>query len=777
MSELLYGHNPEPGIVAVHHVTDQHIRIYKRVEGKIQHVDVEFFPFFFLTDKFLLANFSKQYWLKELHGTNPFRYIAVFRRWSDMWDAVHHAVKSYSEIIHKRISSYTEIPSIFLRNDPVYQFLLQSGITLFKGLQYDNLKITWIDLQKVESTIDSKKRKTHTTPHFCLTALTNDGLTFKQSSKKHNIKKVINDFIRFICVSDPDILIGENLTGDIFPFLINISSSLNIPLPLGRDMSPPRHRTNRLPFYTTETFSNPIEIIGRHTLDIYPIVKTFEHHLPSNDLISLDSLAEAVGYFTNINNTDFISKDSREKCPNVISERSISRVNILKDLTNKYLPLAIHIAQLCPLPLSTILQLNDCYYIESIVIREYIRHRHSLPQHQILAKQYFHHSEIFQTGIFQNILYLKIESLYYTAIKKIQITPQSDQLNIVRELRTTIEHKISQEVEYFTPQVKVLLILLNALPLMVGNPRTLFNDNSNAEVAHESTTSLLHTIVQTLDRFNIIPLHLERDTLYVALPDNVKGIKEEEALLERINASLIPPLSLTRIHSYKAMLSHRRRSFALLHHNQKLTIAGTSLYNKNAEPFLRLFTIECIRGLLENDFVRLHECYIHYYTSIINHSWSPMDFCRIEVAKMSLHEYIASLKNPNAIPTPGMEAAVRAMRNVKPGDHIVYFIGGTHADVKVTEHSILIDEWNPLSPNENTAFYIARLRDVIDRFKEFFSPTTFESVFSLDSLFQIESSLALRVKRSTFIPKSTHDNQLLYIEQPRIELDQSDSSN
>ena len=97
MDKLLYGYNTEERIVAVHQLNDQTIRLYKRMEGKVLHQDVEFFPFFLLSHEALIKGFPKKFWLKELNGGNFYRYIAAFTRWSEMWEAVHFILHQYNQ--------------------------------------------------------------------------------------------------------------------------------------------------------------------------------------------------------------------------------------------------------------------------------------------------------------------------------------------------------------------------------------------------------------------------------------------------------------------------------------------------------------------------------------------------------------------------------------------------------------------------------------------------------------------------------------------------------
>ena len=73
MNPLLYGHNPKPGVVAVHQLNDRTIRLYIRTDGKVQHEDAEFFPFFFLSGALTpLENFP--WFIRALSYADPLTY-------------------------------------------------------------------------------------------------------------------------------------------------------------------------------------------------------------------------------------------------------------------------------------------------------------------------------------------------------------------------------------------------------------------------------------------------------------------------------------------------------------------------------------------------------------------------------------------------------------------------------------------------------------------------------------------------------------------------------
>jgi hypothetical protein len=77
----------------------------------------------------------------------------------------------------------------------------------------------------------------------------------------------------------------------------------------------------------------------------------------------------------------------------------------------------------------------------------------------------------------------------------------------------------------------------------------------------------------------------------------------------------------------------------------------------------------------------------------------------------------------------------------------------------------VVEEWDPNLPDENTAYYLARLDETAAKFKDFFEPEDFKKIFSLDDLFgfapkgiRVLTSKAIREKE-VGEPKETEENE------------------
>jgi hypothetical protein len=102
---------------------------------------------------------------------------------------------------------------------------------------------------------------------------------------------------------------------------------------------------------------------------------------------------------------------------------------------------------------------------------------------------------------------------------------------------------------------------------------------------------------------------------------------------------------------------------------------------------------------------------------------------------MDTETYQKEIAAGQIAPSPVMEAAVRSSFFVKPNARVSYYITGNEVDIDIANSTRLIEEWNPSLPDENTAYYLDRLLESVHKFREFFEPTAFERIISLDEMF------------------------------------------
>ena len=203
----------------------------------------------------------------------------------------------------------------------------------------------------------------------------------------------------------------------------------------------------------------------------------------------------------------------------------------------------------------------------------------------------------------------------------------------------------------------------------------------------------------------------------------------------RLSKTLPEGTTLVLSHYYKQMFSYRKNNYALLDQNNNVLIKGNNLISRGMERFMRVFVQRVIECLLTNDFKRMHHAYATAHTQVMQHKWTPVDFCRTDSIRVDTEMYQKDVLSGKTASSPAMEATVRSSLFVKANSKVSYYFAGNDAGLTLTRSSRLVDEWDPHHPDENTAYYLARLHEAVSKFREFFEPVAFERIITLDEMF------------------------------------------
>jgi len=749
MDPLLYGHNPEERVVAVHQLNDQTIRLFKRVEGKIIHRDVEFFPFFFLAYEALINDFPKKFWLKKLAGSNFYQYIAAFSRWSEMWEAVHFILRQYNKSRSFHISSYQELKEILVRTDPVRQFLLQSGITLFKGMEFEDLVRLHIDVQC--SPAAGKKRgsknKGVEEQILIITLLTSNRKKYVLKTIKQNEQDILKQCIQYINEIDPDVIEGYDLYGTILPALGRACERQQIPLTIGRcgsDMRIPGGFSSAGPG-ESEWFS--YDVFGRHLVDITAIVETEINTKKSEQSFNLISLAKHFGIPVDKekNIPSHRMRKDHKRTRKEAADQSLQNAIIGREISNLLLPPLFYLAQMCPFNFRMLIHTGTTSRIESLMLREYVRQKHSIPKPMEGSRSINIPAEIYRTGVFSDVDYIELEGLYPSIIFRQSIKPGTDDLDIFLSLLTdltSLQQKVPakndtmqlRETNWDT-RLNLLKRLLDSFHISLGYAKGLFNDPDRAETVIAASRSILKEITRQIELFNATIIQSDDRGFFLLMPDNIIGETNRINFADRLSSTLPEGISLVPSHHYKKMLSYKKSNYAVLDRNDNVLIKGNGLISRGMERYLRIFIQRFIECMLTNDLTRLHHLYATAYTQIVKHEWTPRDFCKTEILRMDTETYQNEIAAGQIPPSPALEAAVRSSLFVKTNTKLSYYVSGTETDVNLARSSRLAEDWDPLKPDENIAYYLAKLHETVNKFREFFEQTALNRILSLDDIF------------------------------------------
>lgn len=753
MDPLLTGHDSSTGIVACHLLNDQQIRVYTRSESSVQTRDVDFFPFFFLSHGKLLDGFDRKYWLKELAGTNHYRFLAVFSRWNDLWEAVRVSLERFNKTTPIPFSNYTDGDFLLLRPDPLNQYLMQSGATLFKGMEFDHirrLQFSFAAFASKGSVSDARK----TEDRILAIAFTdNTGWEEVLDGRKLGEKEILSRFIDLIRERDPDILEGHNLFAHDLPYLLQRCELNQLECSIGRDESEPRLLTSRSATPEFERDATLYELAGRHLVDTLLQAEYYDfskRSLESFDLASLSlhfGLPTEKASFLRARETTALWSEK----PRVVLEGLAMNAATIRAVSDHLSPSSFHLAQMVPLSYGTIARTGSAVKIESLLLREYVRLKHSVPRPEEGVQTTGGYADIFMTGVFHDVVHADVESLYPSIMLSRSIQPKSDELGVfgrlLRELvrmRLDAKHRMkkctdrTERARLDALQVS-FKILINSFYGYLGYARGLFNDYRKADEVTKSGQELLREIVHHIELYNGQVVEVDTDGVYFLPPDNVVGKDQEDGLVARISQTLPEGINLVTAGRFKKMMSYKKKNYAILDEKEGLIIKGSSLTSRSMEPFLRRFLRLAIGSLLEEKIDALHTLYGTLRTDILHHRWDVSSFGRTEIIHDPFSVYDREIGEGKRNPAAVYEVARLAGLHPKPGDRISYYVTGTTGSVKVSEHCKLVEEWDPNFPDENTAYYLGRLEEAALKFETFFTPEHFRAVFSSDDLFGFDS--------------------------------------
>ncbi len=667
-----------------------------------------------------------------------------------MWEAVHFILRQYNKRYSLHISSYQELKEILVRADPVRQFLLQSGITLFKGMEFEDLVRLHIDVQSAPAAEKKRGNKSKGTEKqiLVITLITSSEKKYVLKTSKQNEPDIIKQCIEQIKEIDPDVIEGYDLFGTILPALARASERHQIPFDIGRNGSNMRVPSGFSSAGPGETEWFSYDVFGRHLVDIAAVAETeMNTRRTTEQSLSLISLAAHLGVLTDTGQPPASHQATKELKLTLkrAMDQSLQNAVIEREVSNLLLPSLFYLAQICPFNFRMLIHTGTTSRIESLMLREYVRQKHSVPKPMEGSRNIIIPSEIYRTGVFSEVIYIELEGLYPSIILHQSIKPGTDDLDVFLSLLrgfSSLRQKAldktdtvqSQEI-YRDTKLNLLKHLLDSFHLSLGYAKGLFNDPDRAETVITASREILREITHQIELFNATIIQSDDRGFFLLMPDNIIGETNRIKFIDRLSNTLPEGISLVPSGHYKKMFSYRKNNYAILGQNNNVLIKGNSLISRGMERYLRIFIQRFVECMLTNDLMRLHHLYATGYTQIVKHQWTPRDFCKTEILRMDTEMYQNEIAAGRISPSPALEAAVRSSLFVKVNTGLSYYISGTETDADPARNSRLAEDWDPLKADENTAYYLARLHEAVNKFRDFFEQTALDRILSLDDIF------------------------------------------
>ena len=724
---VLFGHDATPRLIAFEMEGPAQVRIFSKKNGRVTSTLSSFSPFLLLADTGLLTNFPGDVEIEALQGENFFRYLARVPDLADLQKA-----RQYLQRITGKNPTAPDAPYFYL-SDPVQQYLIASGQTHFLETGFHDLTRLQMDIEVYCGEGFEFPNPAREADRIIAIAFSDStGWETVLSGREMTEPEMLDAMVRLIRERDPDVIEGHNLFRFDLEYIEARAKRHRIPLLLGRDGSPLKGHASRMQIAERAITYRKYEIFGRHIVDTWILAQHYD--VSARDLESYGLKDVARHFEVTAADRTYIAPEKIswhfDHDPKALVQYALDDVRETRAIAALLSPSYFVQAQMFPLSYQNVLLRGNATKIDALLIREYLRQRHSIPAPSAGTEVLGGYTDIRYQGVASHILHCDVTSLYPSIMLHYRCFPTTDTLGIfptllkdLKDFRVEAKRR-SREAEHEEERVYVealqstFKILINSFYGYLGFPMGHFNDFVQANRVTSIGRELITGIVDWLENQGCRIIEVDTDGLYFTLPAESE-VGAENQLLEGLVATLPEGIRLELAGRYRSMFSYKMKNYALLDEHGKLIIKGSGLRSRGLELFQRQWMEEMMRLLLRGERDKVQELTERYVKDFDAHRFPVQMFMKTETLQDSLETYQQKVKGKKRNPAAHYELALKSARPYQPGDQISYYVAGQETKVKVHEAAKLASQWDPERPDENVEYYKAKLRDLYEKFRPF----------------------------------------------------------
>lgn len=695
-AEWLWGWDSTPGIVSVHAEHDGRAIVWRRIPetGILVREEERFRPWLLLEHIEDLSHLGSRLGRdgdatasirhRELEGPGALRHLVSADDGRALAAAVLHGA---STRLGKRVGHLSELgQESILSLPPEEQYLVATGRTYFRDLQFDQLHRLQFDLETTG--LDARCDRI-----FMISIRYHSGDTEVLEALGDN-DAAEADLIRRLAervrTADPDVIENHNLHGFDLPFLDQRSRFLRVPFSLGRTGGPGlRQRAARRGAPAGDPgdrrrvrFVAP----GRELIDTLDAVR--RHDFSTRDFPGhgLKVVAKHLGIAAP--DREYIRGDliytTYRSDPERVRRYATDDVEEVAALSRMLGGAAFALAQMVPRRYERLADAGAATgVIDPLIVRAYLRAGAALPAHQ--AGDGTPHSgaalHLFASGVAHRVVKADVASLYPSLMRAYRIGPSRDRLNVLLTLvdglvqrrldaKTKGRAAAPGSAERYTHEAMsaALKIVVNsAYGYLAAGGLTRFADVHAANEVTRRGREVLGLMCRELAARGVTLLEADTDGVYFAIPPEWSEADERRVVTDV--ASLLPPLVHLEFEGrYAAMLSHEPKNYALLGFDGTLILRGVAFRSSRSEPFGDKFLRHAIKRLLLGDVAGVRDSYLTTIGAIRTRALSTYDLSsRVRLTK-SPDQYLATRARRKELPYEALLATGQCSWRV--GDRI-----------------------------------------------------------------------------------------------------------
>ena len=735
---LLFGHDPRTGIIAVE-PAGHFVRIFYRTDAGVHFHDEPFHPFILVSDPALLGGSRTPCSIRTLAGDETFRYQLLFDSWGDCLTARDFLAKKSGKTPTASDAPYLFIP------DLAQQYLLSTGTTLFKGLDFGSLRCLALDIETLCAEgyeFSNPERPEDRIISIALKDSAGDETVLRGDVlSEPELLRALNETIQRC---DPDVIIGHNIFRFDLDYIGRRARMHGIRLEWGRNGTVPHISPSSRWSLAERVIDYPRwDVYGRHIIDTYFLVQLYDIGLRSLESHGLKQVARHFGIASGERvylDGDRISETFRTD-PEQLFLYNLDDVRETQALfrllgypwflQTRIFPYSF---QNCPLR-------GNATRINALFLREYLHRGHAIPARTSETAPFEGgYTELAREGVCGPIVHCDVASLYPSLMLAYRLGPAKDSLGLflpmLAELRrfrldakqAAREAEAEHEQHYFEALQQVFKVLINSFFGYLGAPLHNFSDPAAAAEVTRLGRVTIRNMIDLLKAEGAEPVEIDTDGIYFRPPQGCEGEEQEQALVGRVSAGLPEGIEVEMDGRFRSMFAYKTKNYALLEYNGRVIIRGSSLKSRGLERYLREFIREMITMLLSGGPAGVEQLYARHVARLRSRDLDVAWIARTETINESPAAYREKVRLGKRNPSAAFEIALAAQRDYRAGDQISYYVSGSAKDAVAYESCRPAHAFDPAHPDINVAYYIEKLRHLKKRFEAFLpqEPTLFD---------------------------------------------------
>ncbi len=621
-------------------------------------------------------------------------------------------------------------PYLFIR-DPVQQYLTFTGETLFKGMEFSDLRRMQIDIECI------------TAPgyEFCNAERAEDeivaigvglpnGKTEVISGVDLSEKQILERLVEIFDENDPDVIEGHNIFNFDLPYIAERAKRHKVTLALGRDGSPPGRRPSRLTLAERNFSYDRFEIFGRHVVDTLFLVHAYD--ISHRALTGFGLKEVAIHFGVAPKGRTYIEgskiSETYRKDPEKVIRYVWDDIAETRGIAGLLSVSAFLQSQMLPFSYQNAAVRGNATKIDSMMVRAYLDARQSIPLPAMSRSFAGGYTDMFVEGVVEYVHHCDVRSLYPSLMLTRDICPASDRLgvfldmlSVLRDLRLGAKAKMLDaegvDRSFYDALQSTFKVLINSFYGYLGFSQGKFSDFEAADTVTSSGRDLLREMIAELRKLGAEPIEIDTDGIYFVPPEGVAADEARAAAFRDAFCATLPEgIDVEFDGEYEAMFSYKMKNYALLERNGEIVIKGGALKSRGLEPFLREFLEQTIGLILHRKDAELPRLRADFESAIAGEEWDIKRLAKTETLQDSPAAYSAKIAKSKRNRSACYELALKSSREYRQGDQISYYVIGEKKSVSVYDNCRMVSEWDPKARDENKAYYISKLDALYKKF-------------------------------------------------------------